>query len=211
MEILIALASTTITKDNLLPEGAKIQAYSIHDKMSNKYLNMGSHTPCSAAIAIKKIKEACKQYGSVSVLFDLLEPSGRMIRATRGYDLKYSDLVMPYAGTQTLLKEAPSAAKEKTGRAMPRIAKINATASDVAVVSQLPKGAKISRFEVYHQTTNKLLGKGEANTVKQVLSKLERIVLSGMTVNVTMYASTGDEQVKFTSAYKMKSTGAVKA
>lgn len=120
MELLIAVASNKISKENLIPEGTKIQAYSIHDHMSNKYLEAGSHAPCSAAVALKKIKEFAKQRGSVSVLFDLLEPSGRLIEAKRDYSFSMGDLTQPYRGSERVLKDV----KTPTPKPMPQTKKV---------------------------------------------------------------------------------------
>lgn len=116
MEMLIAVASNKITKENLLPEGVKIQAYSIHDHMTGKYLGAGSHAPCSAAIALKKIKEFTKNLGSVSVEFDLLEPSGRTIRAKRGYSMSHGDLIQPYKGSESILQDVKAPTPKPTNQ-----------------------------------------------------------------------------------------------
>lgn len=117
MELLIAIASNKIDKSNLIPEGTKIQAYSIHDEMTGKYLSAGSHAPCSAAIALKKIKEFTKQRGSVSVEFDLLEPSGRTIRAKRDYSLRYGKLIQLYRGSDSILQDVKSPTPKPTNQA----------------------------------------------------------------------------------------------
>jgi hypothetical protein len=117
MELLIAVASNKIDKGNLIPADTKIQAYSIHDNHSEKYLNAGSHAPCSAAQALKKIKEFTKQYGGVTVLFDLLEPSGRTIRAKRSYSMNYGDLIQPYRGTETILQDVMAPTPKPTNQA----------------------------------------------------------------------------------------------
>ncbi len=120
MELLIAVASNKISKDNLIPEGAKIQAYSIHDQHTNKYLGAGSHAPCSAAIALKKIKEFTKNLGSVNVEFDLLEPSGRTIRAKRSYSMSHGDLIQPYKGSESILQDVRSPTPKPINQAKPR-------------------------------------------------------------------------------------------
>jgi hypothetical protein len=116
MELLIAVASNKIDKGNLIPEGTKIQAYSIHDQHTNKYLEAGSHAPCSAAVALKKIKEFTKQRGSVNVEFDLLEPSGRTIRAKRSYSMNYGDLIQPYKGSESVLQDVKSPTPKPTNQ-----------------------------------------------------------------------------------------------
>lgn len=120
MELVLALATNKIDKSNLIPEGTKIQAYSIHDQHTNRYLEAGSHAPCSAAIALKKIKEFTKQRGSVNVEFDLLEPSGRTIRAKRSYSMSHGDLIQPYKGSESVLKDVMTPTPKPINRAAPR-------------------------------------------------------------------------------------------
>lgn len=116
MELMIAIASNKIDKGNLIPAGMKIEAYSIHDNHSEKYLNAGSHAPCSAAVALKKIKEYTKQYGGITVLFDLLDTDGRVIRSKRSYSMYYGDLIQPYPGADSILKDVKTPTPKPTNQ-----------------------------------------------------------------------------------------------
>lgn len=116
MELLIAIASNKIDKSNLIPEGMKIQAYSIHDQYTNKYLGAGSHAPCSVAVALKKIKEFTKDRGSVNVEFDLLDTDGRILRSKRGYSMSHGDLIQPYPGADSILKDVMTPTPKPTNQ-----------------------------------------------------------------------------------------------
>jgi hypothetical protein len=83
-------------------------------------------------------------------------------------------------------------------------------AEPVYPVDKLPKGAKVIGYEVYHQNTKKLLGRGEAFTVKQAIKRLEFHAASNMTVDLTVLAMDGEHKIKMTDAYTLKSTGPVK-
>lgn len=86
-----------------------------------------------------------------------------------------------------------------------------ALAAAIYPVDKLPKGAKVIGYEVHHPNGGKLLGKGEAFTVKQAIKRLDFHAASNMTVDLSVIAMDGEHKIKMTNAYVMKSTGAVKA
>lgn len=87
-----------------------------------------------------------------------------------------------------------------------------ATAAEpVYSVDKLPKGSKVIGYEVYHQGTKKLLGKGVAGTVKQAIKRIDFHATMGMTVDLAVIAMDGEHKISLTEAYKLKTTGAVKA
>lgn len=88
--------------------------------------------------------------------------------------------------------------------------KIQIALASSTYVVKLPKGAKITGYEVHHPDTNKLLGRGDARTMKQVLTQMERFVLLGMTVAVTTIAQADGEEVKVKELYTVKRGGPVK-
>lgn len=88
--------------------------------------------------------------------------------------------------------------------------KILLSLASAEYVAKLPKGAKVTNYEVHHQTTNKLLGKGVASTMKQVLNRLEFILPSGMAADVTVTAQLDGATIKVKDAYSVGKTGAVK-
>ncbi len=122
MKVMLALAANeTVSKENMLPPGCKIEAYSLHDSMTGKYLNFGSNAPVSATVALKKIKEVGANLGAVRVLLDLKEKSGRMIRVEQEYTISRGDITRFPKNKTTVLKEAPSATS--AGPAEPRARK----------------------------------------------------------------------------------------
>lgn len=83
-------------------------------------------------------------------------------------------------------------------------------ATDV-YVDKLPKGAKITNYEIHNPRSNKMLDKGAATTLKQVFKRMDFIVPSGMTVDVTLIAQQDDTVIKVKDSYIMKASGPVKA
>jgi hypothetical protein len=119
MEMLLTVTptNTKLDKSNLIPTGMKIQAFSIHDQYTDKYLGAGSHSPCSAAVALKKIKEYTSKLGAVNVMFDLLDNDGRVIRSKRSYRIRGGDLVQPYPGADSILKDIMTPTPKPTNQA----------------------------------------------------------------------------------------------
>lgn len=119
MEMLLSVTptNTKLDKSNLIPTGMKIQAFSIHDQYTDKYLGAGSHSPCSAAVALKKIKEFTSKLGAVNVTFDLLDTDGRVIRSKRSYRMSSGDLVQPYPGADSILKDIMTPTPKPTNQA----------------------------------------------------------------------------------------------
>lgn len=77
-------------------------------------------------------------------------------------------------------------------------------------VDKLPKGAKITSFEVHHVNSPRLLGKDKAGTMKQIFKRLDFIVSKGMTFDLTVIADDDGATRKVKEAYVMKATGPVK-
>lgn len=84
-------------------------------------------------------------------------------------------------------------------------------ATSGAYVEKLPKGAKITNFEIHHPGTNKILGKDKAGTMKQIAKRMEFLIPTGMTVDLTVCAEYEGETIKVKDKYTLKSTGLVKA
>lgn len=118
MELLIAVAaSVKLDKNNLIPEGMKIQAFSIHDQYTDNYLGAGSRTPVSPATALKDIKKLAVKYNGVNVLLDLLDTDGRLIRSKRSYKISHGDLVQPYPGSDSVLQDVKTPTPKPTNQA----------------------------------------------------------------------------------------------
>lgn len=83
-------------------------------------------------------------------------------------------------------------------------------ATSAYAVDKLPKGAKVIGYEIHHKNGGKLLGKGEAFTVKQVLKRMDFHVSTGMTVDVSVIAMDGEHKIKMTNTYALKASGPVK-
>lgn len=77
-------------------------------------------------------------------------------------------------------------------------------------VDKLPKGAKVTGYEVHNPRSNKLLGKGKAGTMKQVLNRLPFLAPSGMIVDVTVIADQEGTVVKTKGQYTVNANGGVK-
>lgn len=77
-------------------------------------------------------------------------------------------------------------------------------------VAKLPKGAKVTAYEVLNPRSNKMLDKGTATTMKQVLNRLAYVAPSGMTVDVTVFAEHDGDTIKVKDAYIVKANGATK-
>lgn len=178
MKVMLSLAATSeaITKENLLPPGCKIEAYSLHDKMTDRYLNIGSHTPVSAGAALKKIKDYVKLNGGVDVLFDLREKSGRLIRARRSYSTaNYGDLMQYGKGTEQVLKEAPSDKATPTGKKVPK-----ARMPAMAAANIVPRGFKMTGYEIKDVKSGHTLltrgGKDKQEAIRNSIAKYAELM-----------------------------------
>lgn len=74
-------------------------------------------------------------------------------------------------------------------------------------VDKLPKGSKVTHYEVRHVKTMSLISSGPAGTAKQAVNKLDRILANGMTAVLSLFAQDGDRVVLLRQTYKMTSKG----
>lgn len=183
MQVMLSLAAsqTAVTKENLIPAGCKIEAFSLHDKLSDKYLNAGSHAPCSVSVALKKIKEFAKQYAGVNVLFDLREKSGRLIRAKRSYTGdKYGDLSQYGNGSEKVLQEAPSGPTDKPEK------KVRITSLSAANIA--PRGFKIAGYEIKDvKTGNTMLSRGKGDKQDHIRDSISKFCEKREQIDFVLY------------------------
>lgn len=83
-------------------------------------------------------------------------------------------------------------------------------ASTDLYVESLPKGAKVTSYEIRNNPSNRMLDKGKAGTLKQVLKRLDFVAALGMTVDVIVIADHDGATIKTKDAYILKSKGPVK-
>lgn len=84
---------------------------------------------------------------------------------------------------------------------------------EIALASgdNLPKGSAITGYEIRNPRSNRLLEKGSASKLNQILKRIPFVATLGMTVEVTINADCEGKQIKVKQSYTNKSTGPVKA
>uniref|UniRef100_A0AB39CDS3 Uncharacterized protein n=1 Tax=Pseudomonas phage HRDY3 TaxID=3236930 RepID=A0AB39CDS3_9VIRU len=78
-------------------------------------------------------------------------------------------------------------------------------------VDKLPKGSKVTHYEVRKENTLSLLGRGNATTARQAVKQLDRILPLGSKAVLSIFANDGDRVVLMRETYVMTRAGVEKA